>query len=251
MSKHRESIAPFPTGDPRVTFYRFEGRVLGRDWVWSPANKADCREMSMSDLQEDTDGDLMKVPYTGWSDYDGSIVERSNCRCFLQDYDIPGMVWRVYGDYGFESVVILRRLYYNPKTAKEWELAHAIDELDRYPCFDDEDMLEFEIEQEDWESWGRADLRRELDDCDLWAPTNDDDILQVFLLACDKANVYHECESAVGGYWDMEQVVEVWPWALTKWADDTYSDLAAFCESREVASWLPGLAESILGGFHD
>jgi hypothetical protein len=177
----------------------------------------DISSISYGDLTEDKEGDLLEVPYTMHSDYSGGTVECANCKAFLELYeDLPG-VWEVSGGYGTTGVVILKSLYEENEEVKE-----TIDNLADYPLIDEEALseLEMELEQEDWESWIKSDLKHELDKLQIGYPRDDETFFETYRAICDKHNIYWEAESAIGGYIRIADIVK-------HWEDDTTRDSLA------------------------
>jgi len=171
---------------------------------WDPTPMEDLASLYYGHLHEDPDGPLVEIPFTMYSDYSGSTVERSNCEVFLERFGKTPGVWPVYGGYGTCGVVVLVE-----KRADE-EIKEVLDALEDYPLIDEEHMsnLELEIEDEDWDSWIKQDLRRMLGDC---APEDDDELYQQFMRAMDKTNTYFVHEDAVSAYVDLDRVLEGWP----------------------------------------
>lgn len=108
-------------------------------------------------------------PYSSGSDYSGSTVEQSNYRVLIDDAHVMRRSVIVEGGYSTFGVA-----YIGAPTRRIREICAA---LDGYPLLDESDHseLESEIEQEQWQEWGRADFAREIEselglalqECDL------------------------------------------------------------------------------------
>ena len=114
--------------------------------------------------------DYWMSAYTGYSDYSGSDVERSNFRLLRAmcesaekiDFDekdgIRSVFWiETYG--GYDTTDILIRL-----DTTDTEILETFLALEDYPAIDDEDVSRVldELIDEDWGSWAAADLRDEI-----------------------------------------------------------------------------------------
>ena len=97
-------------------------------------------------------------PYSSGSDYSGSTVEQSNYRVLCDDTHVMRRSVIVEGNYSTFGVA-----YLGHPTRKIREICAA---LDGYTLLDESDHseLETEIEQKQWQEWGRADFRREIAD---------------------------------------------------------------------------------------
>jgi hypothetical protein len=100
------------------------------------------------------------INYTGWSDYSGSTVERSNYRSLLRDY--PDTFTDVYGGHSTSELMLSVRW-----TAPDDGRASLLDDLRAladYPLYDEEDhsMLEMELADEAWDAYLDYDVRSDL-----------------------------------------------------------------------------------------
>lgn len=125
------------------------------------------------------------IPRTGWSDYSGSVLERSNYNALHKDFDTAFV--NVSGDYGYSALAV--RL---DGTRVTELLADTLGDLSfDSPLYDSEAMsdLERELGTEGWTSHGLWDFTRALekrltetvwwnDDTDpeswTWWPTDDE-----------------------------------------------------------------------------
>jgi len=185
--------------------YRFES--------WKEEDKKDLSSLSYGHIREDKTGDLIFVPYTTYSDYSGSTVERSNCRSFLemfnQDEDqYSGKIWEVYGGYGTRGVVILKSLF-----DENEEIQEVFENLDDYPLLDEDDWstLEIEIQDESWEDWIKFDLIRLLEKDNLINEDYDEEKIQdQFYKIINEKDLYFIHEDAVSAYIDLDEVIKYW-----------------------------------------
>jgi hypothetical protein len=96
------------------------------------------------------------INYTGWSDYSGSTVERSNYRSLLRDY--PETFTDVYGDHGTAQLLLSVR--WTPPDDGRAGLLDDIRALADYPLYDEEDhsALEMELADEAWDAYLSSDV---------------------------------------------------------------------------------------------
>jgi len=179
------------------------------------------------DLEECTTGDLMVIPYTVYSDYSGSTVDRSNCDVFLERYGKRADVWETYGGFGTRGVIMRRRVYDDPQTEEEEEIRECIDSLFNYPLIDEEhhSNLEFELEEEGWNDYGRDDLRRALKKSAIYTDEELDDISDEVLdwmwyVVCDVEAIYPLFEDAVSCYFYIDEAVKAWNKDILKDKED-------------------------------
>lgn len=184
---------------------------------------------------------FVEVHATAWGDYTGSTYERSNARSIRRDFGEH--VVTLTADFGFE--VLLVRL----NTEIPAELYDAIVELAEYPLYDEGDLseVESELEQEDWESWGRSDWtseirkRAEAVDRDDVTPELDsaDYVNELFSeIGMDGDVLVWQAETAVSGRWtDFERAAEL------AWIEIQRRRVAAWDEwARILAAPIPGQA---------
>lgn len=100
------------------------------------------------------------INYTGWSDYSGSTVERSNYRSLLRDYS--GTFTDVYGGYGTSQLMLSVR--WVPPGDGRAGLLDDLRALADYPLYDEEDhsALEMELADEAWDAYLDFDVPRAL-----------------------------------------------------------------------------------------
>lgn len=173
------------------------------------------------------------VPNTmSGSDYSGSIVSQSNYEVFLEKFgDVEG-VYRLTGDYSSYGVAIKADL-------KNKEIAECIAALHDYPLIDDDaySELETQIQGEAWESWGHTDFVRaiekqfEIEDLEF---DNDDDCLELFEAARDKANLYWEPQTGCDVYINMTRVVKEGVWCTLVESMEDRCRLVFYVMDRDI-----------------
>lgn len=130
-----------------------------------------------------SDATHVLLDYTGYSDYSGGGVDRSNNRSLLRDY--PEAFTQANGGHGTQELM-LSVDYYAPKDPESHDsranrtgyLLDAIEHLADYPLYDDEDHSALEMEEADeaWDAFLKWDVPRELRDASPSAETMDDAI---------------------------------------------------------------------------
>jgi hypothetical protein len=115
--------------------------------------------------EEDSDSPThIIVPYTGYSDYSGGGVERSNNRALREDY--PATFTEATGGYG-TSELLLSLDWRHPNGDDFTEgLVEALNGLADYALYDEQDhsMLEMEVADEAWDQFLSMDVPRQLQD---------------------------------------------------------------------------------------
>lgn len=111
----------------------------------------------VSSTERDETATHVAIPSTGWGDYAGDDITRSNNRSMLRD--LPDLVVEHTGWYGY-SVLVIPLDVEIEEHVEEW-LTNLLD----YPLWDESDHsdLVMELEQEAWDDWGRDDLIREVE----------------------------------------------------------------------------------------
>ena len=149
------------------------------------------------------------VPYTGYSDYSGSGVDKSNNRSLLRDY--PETFTQAIGGYNTEELM-LSADYYAPRDSESHDsraerteyLIRALEHLSDYPLYDEEDYSALEMEEADnaWEQFLEWDVPRQLQDESPSSEAMEDAIDALDeLAACHsgKARAQADCASAEAG----------------------------------------------------
>lgn len=184
-------------------------RRVYQTWHDGPTFDPDIQHYYGDFKQKDT-GNFLEIPYTVYSDYSGSTVERSNCRSlkrFIEGLELP--VWELPGGYGTNGLIIR----YVDLLRSE-ELQEVISKLFDYPIYDEDDWrtLELEIEQEDWDSWIKYDFIKTLIDQGVYSDEGlealeDDQIIAMYQKAREESGTEWYTESAVSGYIDIDKLV--------------------------------------------
>lgn len=109
------------------------------------------RVLNPKDMIEDhlEDNDLfLMCNYLQYGDYDNScMVERSNYKLFLESFGGLSFVFKVYGGYGSSGIAISVKGLLNPDNEeKAEEIIELLNDLNKYPCIDDEDMSNMEYD---------------------------------------------------------------------------------------------------------
>lgn len=169
-------------------------------------NLQDISVIWYGDIRADQNGDFIEVPYCTYSDYSGGTVERSNCRVFLDMFKNTEGVYRLFGGYGTEGVLINKSLLESNNDIKE-----VINALENYPVISEDDLsaLELELEEEAVNSWIIYDLTRELDARGI-KHGNGRTLTNKLYRVMDRANIYFIHEDAVSAYLDINEVVKHW-----------------------------------------
>lgn len=168
--------------------------------------------VSWSRLEQDTEGLWLMPSYCSYSDYGGSLIEKTNVDILLADY--PDHTVKVYGSHGSRAVLV------HWPTAPE-ELRESLCALQDYPLLDDSahSAAETEAQNEAWENWARDDFRRELvshlsalleEGTDYGAAPDDydaDDVADALVSAISDADLdtlFREAAEFAGEYWENE-----------------------------------------------
>ena len=174
-------------------------------------------DMSAVDSIDDVDSTMtcyVEVPASWWGDYVGDVVNRANHKVLWEDHE--DHLVQVSDALGAETLMV-------PLNASiPVELYESICGLSDYPILDESVMyeLEAEIEEENWDSWGRSEFMRivesaaakageeyDFEDHDLA-----DELRDEVANECDY--LHWQSEGATSGYWtDMDLAAER-AWAL-------------------------------------
>ena len=95
----------------------------------------------------ESDAELIAIPFTQWGDYSGEVVTRSNHRVILEEFREEV----IEGRWGYGTTELLLPL----EGEVSEELADLIVKLEGYPLADEEDFSELELEllKENWSDW--------------------------------------------------------------------------------------------------
>ncbi len=156
-----------------------------------------------------------QVEYATGSDYSGSSITRSNYRvlcAMLEEHETGAVVWvRTPGGHGTYGIAV--RYFELSEPMRE-----ALDALEDYPCLDDEDLSELELEEQSgcWERWTRKDFIRELaksqhkDPDALEAALTPEQWWNVFHALCEESGTYWEDQGGEGPWIDLKRVVKAY-----------------------------------------
>jgi hypothetical protein len=159
------------------------------------------------------------VPYTGWSDYSGSTVERSNNRALRNYY--PDTFTLLYGGHGTEELAL--PLNWRPPADGREGLLDALAGL---PLYDeqDESMLVQELADEAWDTYLDYDVPRRLAELSPSSEATEDMLEAIaetdaYANTCygpreqhERAtlrNMFYEAMSAVDSYPESESATDV------------------------------------------
>lgn len=200
------------------------GGYLKHDW--KEISYPESKNISYGNLTEITlKNNLDNIPidelflmckYFGYSDYDNScMVERSNYKLFMEQYEKEPGVFAVYGGYGTTDIAISLKWLLNPDNEdKANEIIDLLNGLNDYPCIDDEDMSNMEYEAF-LEALDNFAIRRECNDLlskqfllDVY-DYNEDKLKDVLLESNSKLNYdAYIIESGGGCYIDTKRLIE-------------------------------------------
>lgn len=100
-------------------------------------------------IEDNRISDLFLIPnYLQYGDYDNScMVERSNQKIFLEEYQEESGIFTITGGYGSTGVAISCKWLLDPDNEeKAQSIIDLLNGLTDYPCIDDEDMSNMEYE---------------------------------------------------------------------------------------------------------
>lgn len=181
-------------------------------------------EWSMAPEEKRMDKTVYEIPYTGFSDYSGSMVERANLKYFLERYD--DKIKHVIGGHGSEWGMILK-VNLNMWNDDDWEcFTDDVEGLENYPLIDEDlhSQMEQEAYDEGWNSWAKDDFKKEVwkviqdevEQCkdpetfeawfDAWFET--DEVRVFFEDLREEANEYWEIEEGGSAWIRVDDIVE-------------------------------------------
>ena len=157
----------------------------------------DFGHFSWNDVRESErsgcDVPIWRVPLAG-DFYPSNLIEKSNYRSLLRDFPDDGLT--TIGYHNGDALAVLLN-----KASKG--LLEALEGLLDYAIYDESDYSELEWEnmEECWDSYGRSDLRRELErrgyDTD---DVSDADLDDAWMKAVCDLNIHHETDGD-SAYW--------------------------------------------------
>jgi len=136
--------------------YRFESYVYKTGQYDTVPESG--QNVSWQDLTQDKAGQYAIMDFMSYGDYVGTMIERSNCECFLEEHESNPLIWRVTGGYSSNAVLIHISLLEND------EIKDIIEFLSDYPVYDDDHFSNLEWSQysDDWIDFGQDDFIKSL-----------------------------------------------------------------------------------------
>lgn len=193
------------------------------DWreIDYPENKhiywGNLNPISVKQIKEEIETrDIFLIPkYMSYGDYDNScMVERSNYKIFLEEYEEINGVFTISGGYGSSGIAISLRFLLDPDNEdKSNEIIELLNNLNDYPCIDDEDMsnMEYDAFIESLDSWAIKEANDKLSEKYLFEVYDfNEDKLKEVLLESDRNLNYpaYEIESGGSCYIDTKRLIE-------------------------------------------
>lgn len=125
----------------------------------SEEDLGDHNSLQWGAFDHDPRGNFVIPEYMSFSDYSGSLVERSNVEEFIEEFgDYQGKEWwELYGGHGTRGIVV--RVDADERVP---EIGEFFEGLANYPLANEDRHSELEMQQrqEDWDSYGRHDFQR-------------------------------------------------------------------------------------------
>lgn len=194
----------------RYESYRRNPRPETDRWEWEyiktiPEDEStscgDLHEVKLGEFVERAwgpDGLYLEVPHSSGGDYSGSTVEKANHKEFMAQFGELPWVHEYHGGYGTYGVVV---------NVKEWiasddessaeSMIEIFEGLEDYPLINEEalSLLEMELSDEAWDSWGQSDFRQALE--------NDCEFVDIEIVDAGKFRQFFEAaREAVNVYWE-------------------------------------------------
>jgi hypothetical protein len=177
----------------------------------------DLTEITLKDNLDNTPIDelFLMSKYFGYSDYDNScMVERSNYKLFMEEYEKEPGVFAVYGGYGTTDIAISLKWLLDPVNEdKANEIIDLLKGLNDYPCINDEDMsnMEYDAFLEALDNFAIRECNDLLSNqflVDVY-DFNEDKLKEVLLESNRNLNYdAYEIESGGGCYIDTKRLIE-------------------------------------------
>lgn len=137
----------------------------GRYGVPTEKELADESRVVWDTFESYKNGQYVEPKYMAYSDYGGSLIERSNVEEFMEQFaDHQGVEWwERYGSHGSRGIVVRR-----DADARVPEIGEFFEALDTYPIANEDRHSELEHEEQEraWKDWGHYEFRRFLEDQD-------------------------------------------------------------------------------------
>jgi hypothetical protein len=162
------------------------------------------------------DTDLIPLPYTSGSDYQGQSIEVSNFRAIWRDFSetVPEL-YRVSGDYGSYGLLVERSVL-SSTSEHHTALVEVIKRLEDVYCIYDDNLeceVELEAQSEAWDAWVKHDYRRGLENAGILEEdsedrVNDDTLFECLRLVVDSANLEWINEFGNSAHIDVDRAVQ-------------------------------------------
>ena len=152
--------------------------------------------------------------YMQYGDYDDScMVERSNYKLFLEEYEKEPGVFTISGGYGSSGIAISIQYLLNPDNEeKALEIIELLNGLNDYPCINDEDMsnMEYEAFNEAFEDYGYKDAMTALSkkfNLEIY-DYKEEEFKALLLEKASRCNPSWVIESGGSCYIDIDQMIK-------------------------------------------
>jgi hypothetical protein len=195
------------------------------DWYYREIEYPESNRISYSNLttikpseikEEIKTGDIFLIPnYMQYGDYDNScMVERSNYKIFMEEYEKEPGIFSIIGGYGSTGIAISLNYLLNPDNEeKSNAIIELLNDLNEYPCIDDQDMsnMEYNAFLESLDSYAIRECNDILAQKYLIEVYDfNEDKLKEVLLESDRNLNYpaYEIESGGSCYIDTKRLVE-------------------------------------------
>lgn len=131
----------------------------GRKFAGEPEELSERSRFPYSSFTQANRGEFVQPDLLSYSDYGGSLVERSNVEEFMEQFaDSQGAEWwELYGSHGTRAVVVRR-----DADERVPEIGEFFEGLANYPIANEDRHSELEMQQRDndWASYGHDDFKR-------------------------------------------------------------------------------------------
>lgn len=149
--------------------------------------------------------DLFIPEHFAYSDYIGSLVEKSNLEVFLEQFENVEGVYETRGGYGTRGLAI--RI-----DSISQDMIDIFNALENYPQIDDDHYLQLELQQEDeaWNDWLKMEFCRAIENKYDLEDLEDhcESVYGLYRELCDRSNIYGYSESTVSWYIDLDSIVK-------------------------------------------
>jgi|WetSurMetagenome_2_1015567.scaffolds.fasta_scaffold70884_2 hypothetical protein len=155
--------------------------------------------------RDDPRGECLVPGYLSYSDYSGSLVEKSNHDAWLEKFSdgLDVWWWEAIGGHGTCAVVI--KLPDVPDEEEE-DVGEFLNHLQVYHLADEDlhSKLESEAQDEAWKNWARRDFVRAIEK-KFKVTISDDEVDDELLLT-----IFHESAEKANEYWGNQEGPDVY-----------------------------------------